>query len=49
MKAIVIHAPHDIRLHDWPTQRPGPGEVTVRIAAGGICGSDLHYYHHSRF
>jgi len=22
----------------------GPGEVEVRIEAGGICGSDLHYY-----
>jgi hypothetical protein len=25
MKAIVIHAPHDIRLHDWPTQTPVRG------------------------
>lgn len=33
MKAIVIHAPHDIRLDDWPTEAPGPGQVTVRIAA----------------
>jgi L-idonate 5-dehydrogenase len=49
MKAIVIHAPHDIRLDDWPTQAPGRAEVTVRIAAGGICGSDLHYYHHGGF
>jgi L-idonate 5-dehydrogenase len=49
MKAIVIHAPHDIRVDDWPNQAPGPGEVTVRIAAGGICGSDLHYYHHGGF
>ena len=49
MKAIVIHAPHDIRLDDWPTEAPGPGQVTVRIAAGGICGSDLHYYHHGGF
>src|SRR6266542_3123882 len=24
---------------------PGPGEVEVAIAVGGICGSDLHYYH----
>ena len=28
----------------WPTRRPGPNEVEVRIEAGGICGSDLHYY-----
>ena len=29
--------------------RLGPGEVRVRIEAGGICGSDLHYYHHGGF
>jgi len=23
---------------------PGPGEVTVRVRAVGICGSDMHYY-----
>jgi L-idonate 5-dehydrogenase len=49
MKAIVIHAPHDVRLDDWPVDPVGPGEITVRIGAGGICGSDLHYYHHGGF
>ena len=32
-----------------PIQRQAPGEVRVRIANGGICGSDLHYYHHGGF
>jgi len=27
-----------------PPPDPGPGEVQVRVAAVGICGSDLHYY-----
>lgn len=27
----------------------GPGQVLVRMAAGGICGSDLHYYQHGGF
>ena len=49
MKAVVIHAPHDIRLDEWEVEAPGPGEVQVRIGAGGICGSDLHYYHHGGF
>ena len=47
MKAVVIHEPHDLRIDqiaDAPT--PGPGEVTVAVSHGGICGSDLHYYHH---
>jgi L-idonate 5-dehydrogenase len=27
---------------------PGPGQVAVDVAFGGICGSDLHYYHDGR-
>ena len=45
MKAIVIHAAHDLRIEDHPVEVPGPGQVQVRMAMGGICGSDLHYYH----
>lgn len=26
--------------------RPGPGQVLVKTLACGICGSDLHYFHH---
>ena len=25
---------------------PGPGDVLVKVRACGICGSDLHYFHH---
>ena len=51
MKAIVIHAAHDLRVEERapPEAGPGPGEVEIRIAAGGICGSDLHYYHNGGF
>lgn len=49
MKALVIHAPRDLRIEDVPHERPGPGEVEVRIATGGVCGSDLHYYNHGGF
>ncbi|MHB2170116.1 L-idonate 5-dehydrogenase [Alsobacter sp. R-9] len=51
MQAVVIHAPHDLRIDTLPAAgaAPGPGEVLVRMAAGGICGSDLHYYHHGGF
>ena len=45
MRAVVIHAPKDLRIDDYPDVAPGPGEVRVKIANGGICGSDLHYYH----
>ena len=49
MKAIVIHAPKDLRIEERETGTPGPGEVLVDIAVGGICGSDLHYYNHGGF
>lgn len=51
MKAIVIHAPHDLRVEEFalPEAAPATGEVRVRMAAGGICGSDLHYYHAGGF
>ena len=44
MKAVVIHAARDLRVEDRPVAMPGEGEVEVAIKAGGICGSDLHYY-----
>lgn len=31
-----------------PDPTPGNGEVVVRVKACGICGSDLHYFHHAR-
>jgi L-idonate 5-dehydrogenase len=49
MKAAVIHAPRDLRIDDIDDPTAGPGEVMVRIRAGGICGSDLHYYLHGGF
>jgi L-idonate 5-dehydrogenase len=49
MRAAVIHAPHDLRIEDTPPQPLGPDGVKVRVAAGGICGSDLHYYHDGGF
>jgi L-idonate 5-dehydrogenase len=50
MRAVVIHAPHDLRIEDRASPgAPGAGEVRVAVARGGICGSDLHYYHHGGF
>lgn len=44
--ALVIHARGDLRMEPAASPPPGPGEVRVRIAWGGICGSDLHYLQH---
>lgn len=49
MRAAVLHAERDLRVERQARPEPGPGEVLVRIAAGGICGSDLHYYLHGGF
>jgi L-idonate 5-dehydrogenase len=49
MKTIVIHAARDLRIEDRDAEQPGPGEVAVKLATGGICGSDLHYYNHGGF
>ncbi|MFN0183489.1 MAG: L-idonate 5-dehydrogenase [Aquabacterium sp.] len=46
--ALRIHAARDLRLEpvdDAPLQ---PGQVRLALGAGGICGSDLHYYQHGR-
>jgi len=49
MKAIVIHAPKDLRYEEVPDQPLGPDDVRVRVEVGGICGSDLHYFNHGGF
>ena len=46
MKSIVIHAARDLRIEEHPVEVPGPGQVQIEVAIGGICGSDLHYYNH---
>ncbi|MGV3552086.1 L-idonate 5-dehydrogenase [Rhizobium sp.] len=49
MKAVVIHSPFDLRVDDIEEQSVSANDVKVRIEAGGICGSDLHYYRHGGF
>lgn len=49
MKAAVLHGPKDLRIEELELEAPGPGEVRIAVAAGGICGSDLHYYFHGGF
>jgi len=49
MKAIVIHGAGDLRIEDRNVPALGPGKVEIRIKAGGICGSDLHYFNHGGF
>ena len=46
--ACTIHAAHDLRLEQETPPPLGPHDVLLRLGAGGICGSDLHYYQHGR-
>lgn len=41
MRAIVLHAPGDIRLEERPDPTAEAGHVVVRVASVGVCGSDL--------
>jgi L-idonate 5-dehydrogenase len=43
-RACVLHTQKDLRVEPVAVAPLGAGEVLVRMGAGGICGSDLHYY-----
>lgn len=44
MKALLLSEYKHLAVADLPVPVPGPGEVLVRVAACGICGSDVHGY-----
>jgi L-idonate 5-dehydrogenase len=48
MLTCRIHAKDDLRIEPAEDPQIGPGEVLIRLGAGGICGSDLHYYFEGR-
>lgn len=45
MLAAVCHGKKDLRVEQVVERPLAPDEVRVGVAFGGICGSDLHYYH----
>ncbi len=49
MRALIIHKAKDLRVEEREIGSPAAGQVKIRVAAGGICGSDLHYYNHGGF
>jgi L-iditol 2-dehydrogenase len=49
MKVLRYYSPGDVRIEESPRPVPGPGEVTVRVRACSVCGTDLkisRYGHH---
>jgi len=44
MRALLLTDRRQFELTDFPTPEVGPDDVLVRVAACGICGSDVHGY-----
>jgi D-arabinitol dehydrogenase (NADP+) len=42
MRALTIRNPDEVSVREVPVPDPGPNEVQVRVAACGICGTDVH-------
>lgn len=41
MRAVIFHRHDDVRVDDVPVPAIGPGELLLRVAGCGLCGSDL--------
>lgn len=46
MKAAVIYGAKDVRIENIQEPAVTAGNVKVKVEWAGICGSDLHAYHH---
>ena len=44
MKALAIEGVGRLTVVEVPEDRPGPGEVSIALSKGGICGTDLHLF-----
>jgi L-iditol 2-dehydrogenase len=41
MRVLMYYSNRDVRLEEMPIPRIGPGELLMKVAASGICGSDV--------
>ena len=46
--SATLFGAQDLRMVEEPLKPLPPGLVRVRFGAGGICGSDMHYFRHGR-
>ncbi len=44
MRALVVTGPRQLEVASVPDPTPRPDQLVLRVAACGICGSDLHLY-----
>ena len=49
MQALYAHGPKDLRLSEAPDGALDHDQVRIKMARGGICGSDMHYFNHGGF
>lgn len=49
MKSVVCHGAKDLRLDEQASPELKDHQALIKVSAGGICGSDLHYYNHGGF
>lgn len=48
MKAAIFLGPNQaLKVEEVPTPKPGAGEILVKVAACGVCHTDLHYLDHN--
>ncbi|MGA3682878.1 L-idonate 5-dehydrogenase [Pseudomonas graminis] len=47
-RACVAYGIKDVRHVNMPVSYSSEEQILVRVARGGICGSDIHYYQHAR-
>ncbi|MBN1401845.1 MAG: zinc-dependent alcohol dehydrogenase family protein [Anaerolineae bacterium] len=45
MRAAVVYGPGDLRIIEREVPRVGAGDLLMRVAACGICGTDRHIFH----
>jgi (R,R)-butanediol dehydrogenase/meso-butanediol dehydrogenase/diacetyl reductase len=43
MKSAVLHGPGDLRFDEIESFLAGPDDLVIKVAAAGICGTDLHF------
>ena len=46
---MLFRSARDLRIEDTPHEALGENQLRVHMRAGGICGSDLHYFQHGGF
>ena len=46
MQAVVYRGTNDLRLETLPVPRTGPNELLVKVAACGVCPTDIKKIHY---